>query len=43
MMPAPELRREPGDWGLWTVRAVVVALATAGALATGPGGDYLKP
>ena len=32
MNPAPDLRRELGDWRLWTVRAVVVLLAAAAGL-----------
>jgi H+/Cl- antiporter ClcA len=30
--PAPDLRRELGDWRLWTVRAVVVLLSAAAGL-----------
>jgi H+/Cl- antiporter ClcA len=32
MNPAPDLRRELGDWRLWTVRAIVVLLAAAAGL-----------
>jgi len=32
MTPAPDLRRELGDWRLWTVRAIVVVLAAAAGL-----------
>jgi H+/Cl- antiporter ClcA len=32
LTPAPDLRRELGDWRLWTVRAVVIALAGAAGL-----------
>ena len=32
MNPAPDLRRELGDWRLWTVRAVVMLLAAAAGL-----------
>jgi H+/Cl- antiporter ClcA len=30
--PAPDLRRELGDWRLWTVRGIVVVLAAASGL-----------
>ena len=32
MNPAPDLRRELGDWRLWTVRAIVVLLSVAAGL-----------
>jgi H+/Cl- antiporter ClcA len=32
MNPAPDLRRELGDWRLWTVRAIVVLLSAAAGL-----------
>jgi H+/Cl- antiporter ClcA len=32
LIPAPDLRRELGDWRLWTVRAIVIALAAAAGL-----------
>jgi H+/Cl- antiporter ClcA len=32
MTPAPDLRRELGDWRLWTVRAIVVLLAAVAGL-----------
>jgi H+/Cl- antiporter ClcA len=32
LIPAPDLRRELGDWRLWTVRAIVIALAGAAGL-----------